>query len=109
MRGFGLRWVGCGFLRGKRYTRRGSGQRKVGRVWRRDIPGKGGKREGTVMIDDRCDLAAYMDGVWEAYMEFRVDGHSPHSRSLQNRSKDHTLHMTAQDLSIPFDSNSLLM
>lgn len=54
------------------------------------------------MIDDRCDLAAYMDGVWEAYMEFRADGHSPHSRSLQNRSKDHTLHMTAQDLSVPF-------
>jgi len=64
--------------------------------------GKDGKMGVTVMIDDRCDLAAYMDGVWEAYMEFRADGHSPHSRSLQNRSKDHTIHMTAQDLSVPF-------
>jgi hypothetical protein len=25
----------------------------------------------TVMIHDRCDLAAYTGGVWEAYMEFR--------------------------------------
>jgi len=33
--------------------------------------GKDGKMGVTVMIDDRCDLAAYMGGVWGAYMEFR--------------------------------------
>ena len=49
-----------------------------------------GKMVVTVMIDDRCDLAAYTGGVWEAYMEFRADGHSLQSRSLQNRSKAHT-------------------
>jgi hypothetical protein len=56
----------------------------------------------TVMIDDRCDLAAYIGGVWEAYMEFRADGYSLQSKSLQNRSKDQKLHITAQDLSVPF-------
>ena len=54
-------------IRVERAGREGLGKMEV-RYQRLD-----GKMGVTVMIDDRCDLAAYMGGVWEAYMGFGAD------------------------------------
>lgn len=59
-----------------------------------------GKRERMATIDDRCDLAAYMAGVWEAYIW------SSRLRILQDSSghgkiEASTKHLTSNHLEVP--------
>jgi len=82
----------------------------IGRRYRWILEGRE-ERRGTegVMIDDRCILAAYMAGVWVAYLEFWQDIRRT-SKSTSLQIEANTIHITSQDTIVSlFDNHLLLM